>query len=143
MPAVHRLIKLAAKPIPAVISPKTHAILDNISVGTFLAGATWFWRRNKRAAIASLFCAGARLAVTALTDYTGRVPVRRGIQFHAHREIDLSIAAMTAAMPEFLGFKDEPERRFFQVHGALIVAANELTDYSEKRRRSREYSSAA
>ena len=50
MPVLHSVIRVAAKPIPAVISPRAHAILDYITVGIFLAGAGWFWRRNKRAA---------------------------------------------------------------------------------------------
>lgn len=141
MPMLHSLIKVAAKPLPAMISPKAHSVLDYMSVGIFLAGAGWFWRHNKRAAIAAGLCAGAKLAVSLLTDYSGGA--RSGIRFPARREIDLGMAAMTAAMPEFLGFKDEPQRKFFTTQGALITAVNELTDFPHAGHRSKEYSKAA
>ena len=141
MPFLHSVIKIAAKPIPAVISPRAHAVLDYITVGAFLAGATWFWRRNKRAAIAAGLCGGAKLAVSAMTAYPGGI--RRSIRFPHRREIDLGLAAMIATMPEFLGFKDEPQRKFFQVQGALGVALTELTDFPDRVPRSKEYARAA
>lgn len=141
MPILHSLIKVAAKPIPAVISPKAHAIIDYVTVGVFLAGAARFWRRNKRAAIAAGVCGGAKLAVSMMTAYPGGV--RRSIRFPHRREIDLGLAAMTATMPEFLGFKDEPQRKFFQIQGAVTTAVTELTDFPERLSGSKEYSRAA
>jgi len=41
----------------------------------------------------------------------------------------LVLAAMTATMPEFLAFKDDPERKFFLAQGALITGATELTEF--------------
>src|SRR5690348_15686457 len=141
MPILHSAIKIAAKPIPAVISPKAHAIFDYITVGVFIAGASWFWRRNKRAAIAAGLCGAAKLAVSTTTAYPGGV--RRSIRFPHRREIDLGLAAMTATMPEFLGFSDEPQKRFFQIQGALAVALTELTDFPDRAPRSKEYARAA
>ncbi len=143
MPMLHSLIKIAAKPIPAVISPKTHSILDYIGVGIFLAGAGWFWRHHKRAAIAAGLCGGATLAISLMTDYPGGPRFRKGIRFDARREIDLGLAAMTATMPEFLGFKDEPQRKFFRAQGALITAVAELTEFPDRPNRTKEYSTAA
>lgn len=37
---------------------------------------------------------------------------------------------MTAAMPEFLNFEEEPERMFFAAQGMVMTAANELTRFS-------------
>jgi len=141
MPVLHSVIRVAAKPIPAVISPRGHAILDYITVGIFLAGAGWFWRRNKRAAIAAGLCGTAKLAVSAMTAYPGGI--RRSIRFPHRREIDLGLAAMTATMPEFLNFGDEPQKRFFQIQGALGVALTELTDFPDRAPRSKEYARAA
>ncbi len=141
MPMLHSLIKVAAKPVPAVISPRAHAILDYVTVGIFLAGASWFWRRNKRASIAAGLCGGAKLAVSMMTAYPGGV--RRSIRFPHRREIDLGLATMTAAMPEFLGFNDEPEKKFFQAQGALGVALTELTEFPDRAPRSKEYARAA
>jgi hypothetical protein len=92
--------------------------------------AGFFWRRNKRAALAALICGSADLVLSLLTDYPGGV--KRVISFPAHREIDLGLAAMTATIPEFLAFKDDSERKFFLAQGALITAANELTKFPEK-----------
>ncbi|HLZ43738.1 MAG TPA: hypothetical protein VKQ11_22420 [Candidatus Sulfotelmatobacter sp.] len=141
MPMLNSITKVAAKPLPRMISPKAHAILDYVIAGTFFATAGWFWRHNKRAAIGSLLCGSARLAVSLLTDYPGGV--RKVIHFPARREIDLGIAAMVATMPEFLGFKDEPQKKFFITQGVLITAANELTQFPESRRRAKERTRAA
>lgn len=129
MPTVNSVAKIVAKPLPRVISPKTQAILDYLLVGSFLGTASWFWRHNKRAAIAALLCGGAKLAVTLLTDNPGGV--RRVITPHARREIDLGLGAMVATMPEFFAFKDEPQKKFFLLQGALITVGSELTQYPE------------
>ena len=88
MPMLHSLIKVAAKPVPAVISPRAHAILDYVTVGIFLAGASWFWRRNKRASIAAGLCGGAKLAVSMMTAYPGgvrRLRQKRGLRKAGNR----------------------------------------------------------
>lgn len=138
---LNSITKVAAKPLPRMISPKAHAILDYVIVGTFFASAGWFWRRNKRAAIASLLSGGAKLAVSLMTDYPGGV--RKVIHYPVRREIDLGIAAMVATMPEFLAFKNEPQRKFFLAEGALITAVNELAQIPEPRRRAKERARAA
>jgi len=130
MPILNNVVKVAAKPLPKLISPKTHAVLDYMTVGAFLASAGWFWSRSKRASLAALICGGAQLAVSLLTDYPGGV--RRIISFPIHRDIDFGLAAMTATMPEFLAFNEEGEKKFFQAQGAIISAATQLTRFPEK-----------
>lgn len=124
-----KLVKMATRSMPDMISPKGHAVIDYMIAGAFFATAAIFWRQNKRAAVASLVCGGTHLGVSVLTDYPGGV--RRGIDFSARRELDLGLAAMTAAMPEFLNFEDEPQRKFFATQGLLITVANELTQFPE------------
>jgi hypothetical protein len=141
MPTINTLAKVVAKPLPRVISPKTQAILDYLLVGSFLGTASWFWRHNKRAAIAALLCGGAKLAVTLLTDNPGGV--RKIITPRARREIDLGLAAMVATMPEFFAFKDEPQKKFFIAQGALITIGSELTKYAGHSRGKKERSRAA
>src|SRR5579864_7025576 len=102
MPTLNSIARVAAKPLPRIVSPKAQSILDYVTVGTFFASTGWFWRHNKRAAVAALLCGGAKLAVSLLTDYPGGA--RRIIDFHTRREIDLGLAAMVATMPEFLAF---------------------------------------
>jgi hypothetical protein len=130
MPVVNSVARIAVKPLPRMISPKAHAIFDYAVLGTFIGAGSWFWRRNKRAAIAALICAGTELAVCLLTDYPGGM--KKVIHFANREEIDLGLAAMTATMPEFLAFDDEPERRFFIAQGALISAATELTRFPQR-----------
>ena len=130
MPILNSAVQIAAKPFPRAISPKTHAIIDYITVGSFFTTAAWFWGRRKRAAIAALISGGAELAISLLTNYPGGV--KKVINFRTHREIDFGLGAMTATMPEFLAFKDENERKFFLAQGAMITAVSELTRFPDK-----------
>jgi len=141
MPMFNNLVKMAAKPLPNVISPKGHAVIDYMIAGAFFATAGLFWRQNKRAAVASLLCGGAQLAVSMLTDYPGGV--RRSIKFQTRRKLDLGLAAMAAAMPEFLNFENEPQQKFFTTQGVLITAANELTNFPDTDERTKERRRAA
>lgn len=138
MPALNTLVKTAMKPIPDVITPKGRSVIDFLIAGAFFATAGLFWRRNKRASAAALLCGGAQVGLSMLTDYSGRE--RKPIDLSIRHRVDLGVAAMTAAMPEFLHFEHEPERKFFITQGVLITAATELTQFPEaneewKRRR--------
>jgi len=126
---LNNLVRTAVKPLPNMISASGHAVIDYLIAGAFLAGAGFFWKRNKRAAAASLVCGGAHLGVTLLTDYEGGV--RSAIPFSTRRKLDLGLAAMTAAIPKFLNFEDEPERKFFTAQGIVITVANELTRFPQ------------
>lgn len=124
-----------------MFSPRAHAVLDYITVGTFLIGAGLFWQRNRRAALAALICGGSELGVSLLTDYPGGITKR--ITFEKHSKIDLGLAAMTATMPQFLAFKDDTERKFFLAQGMVITAVTELTEFPNKARRAENRSKAA
>lgn len=128
MAVLNSLTKIVAKPIPRIVSRKTHAMVDYANVGLFLGTAALFWRRNRRAAMASLICGGAELALVLLTDYPGGV--NKVISFSTHRELDYSLAAMAASMPESLAFEGHDETKFFRVQGALITLLGELTQNS-------------
>jgi hypothetical protein len=131
MAMFNNLVKMAVKPLPRMVTPNSHAVVDMMIAGAFLATAGLFWRRNRRAAAASLLCGGAQLGVSLLTDYAGGD--RKPIKFSTRRKLDLGLAAMTAAMPEFLNFKHQPERRFFITQGMVITVTNELTRFPEAR----------
>ena len=132
MPILNSLARMVAKPLPRMLSPKTHAVVDYLTLGSFLMSAGYFWRHSKRASLAALICGSAGLAVNLFTDYPGGV--ERAISFRTHRDIDRGLAAMTAAMPEFLAFKDDPQRKFFLAQGAIIAATTELTQFPDKSR---------
>ena len=130
MPILTSAARLVAKPFPKAISPRTHAIIDYMSVGAFFMTAAWFWGRSKRAAIAALIGGGAELAVSLLTNYPGGV--KKVINFRTHRDIDLGLGAMTAALPEFLAFKDDDEKKFFLAQGVMISVISELTKVPDR-----------
>ena len=120
-------IKALGKPLPKIISPKTHAIADYATAAMFLVGAALFWKQSKRAAVASLVCGAAEVAVAALTDYPGGL--KHVISFPLHRKIDLGLSSMTAAMPEFLAIKEENEKAFFRMQSAAIAGVTVLTNF--------------
>jgi len=133
MPVLNNLTKVVAKPIPRMVSPKAHAIIDYASAGIFLGSAAWFWRRNRRAALASLLCGGAELGLMLLTDYPGGM--KKILSFETHREMDYGLAAMAASAPETMAFKDTGEKKFFRAQGVLLTLLGELTQSSGVRSR--------
>jgi Na+/proline symporter len=126
MPIMNTVAKVVTKPVPRMISPKSHSMLDYVTAGVFLASAGFFWRRNKRAAIASLVSGTAVAAVSAMTEYPGGVNGVFGLA--KHRDIEVGLAAMVATMPAFFSFEDEPEKNFFRIQGVLMTCLSELTD---------------
>jgi hypothetical protein len=130
MAILNTVAKAITKPLPRMISPKSHSMLDYATAGVFLASAAFFWRRNKRAAIASLVSGTAIAAVSALTEYPGGVNGVFGLE--RHRNIEIGLAAMVATMPAFFSFEDEPEKNFFRIQGVLITCLSELTDMNQE-----------
>jgi Na+/proline symporter len=129
MPILNSVAQMVAKPFPRVISPKTRAVLDHVNVGILLMSGAWFWRRNKRAALAAMVGGGAVMALNLLTRYPGGA--KNVISFRARREIDFGLAAMISTMPEFFAFKDAEERKFFVAEGVLMAVVTELTQFPE------------
>jgi hypothetical protein len=128
MPGLNMLSKVIAKPVPRLFSPRVHAVADSMRIGAYLASAGWLWKRSKRAATAALLCATAETLVSLLTDYDGRT--RNQISFRAHRNLEIGLASMAAAMPEFFSFEDDPlARKFSLIQGALSTAVLELTRF--------------
>lgn len=125
MPMINTVAGAVARRMPKAISPKGHAIADYITVAGFVLGAAMFWRRNKHAALSALICGGAELAVSLLTDYPGGVT--GAINFPTHLKLDLGLAAMSAGMPEFMGFEDDRQKWFFYMQSAAITTVTELT----------------
>jgi hypothetical protein len=127
MPLWEQGAKFAARRLPKVISPTTHAVLDYVVAGSFLLKAASLWNRNRRAATASLICGGATLANAMLTDYPGGVV--RKISYRAHGRNDAAIAGLTASAPRLLGFADDDESRFFSAESVAATVVIGLTDF--------------
>jgi hypothetical protein len=131
MALLNSAVSLATKKLPKAVTPKGHAFIDYLTVGAFLITGALYWRRHKRAALSAFICGGAELALSLITDYPGGV--KKVISFPTHCKVDLGLAAMTATMPEFMGFKDDREKPFFLAQSAGITLAANLTDVSRSR----------
>ena len=129
MPILTSATHVLTRRMPKIISPKAHAVVDYVTAGAFLLTGASYWSRNKRAALGAFVCGGAELATSLLTDYPGGV--KKVISFRNHGRIDLGLAAMTATMPEFMGFRHDREKSFFLAQAALITAVTDLTDFGQ------------
>jgi hypothetical protein len=128
MPLLDKAVQWSTNRMPKVINPTAHALIDYATAATFLGMAGLFWRRNKRAAIASLLCGATELLTAMLTDYPGGVA--KQLSFETHGSIDFGISGLVAALPDTMRFSGEPESRFFRVQGFAIAAVTGLTDFT-------------
>jgi hypothetical protein len=139
MAFMQRGVALAAGRMPK-ISPRTHAALDYAIAGSFVLMGALFWRRNRRAAVGALVCAGATAAVSLLTDYPGGV--KKVIPYSLHGKIDSGLVAMTAAIPRVMNIDDEREAKFFSRQALAKTAITAMTDFEpdggKRSRRQRE-----
>jgi hypothetical protein len=119
--------------MPKVLSPKQHAIADYITLGGLALMTALFWSRHKRAAIAALISAGAEATNTLLTDFPGGVA--NAISFRTHGRIDMGLAATCTALPNFMGFEDDSEAKYFRLMGLSITTVAALTDFESRGRR--------
>jgi hypothetical protein len=127
MPIMQQGVAAMSGRMPKILSPKQHAIADYIALGGLLLMTAALWKRHKRAAIGSLVCAGAEATNTLLTDSPGGVA--KVIGFHTHGKIDMGLAAICSAIPNFFGFEDDAEAKYFRMMGLNITAVAALTDF--------------
>ena len=113
--------------LPKVIKPKAHAVLDYAMAGALFTLGAFFWKRNKRAAIAAMACGGATVATSLLTDYPGGI--KPMISFETHGRIDAGMAGLTATMPTFLAFGDEEEAKYFRGAALAETLIAGMTDF--------------
>ena len=129
MPISTKLTELAAKPLPKFVNPGMHGIIDWGAAAVFATAGALFWSRNKRASLASYFCAELIGSVIFLTDCPGGV--WKKISFETHSQLDPGIAALVVLIPGLLGFSDEKESRLFQAMGIGLAAVRGLTNLEE------------
>ena len=127
MPLWEQGTRAIARRMPKVISPTTHAAADYAVAGIFFLGAAWLWKRNRRAAVGSLLCGGAKVANALLTDYPGGAVA--AISYRTHGSLDASIAGITASTPMLMGFSDQPEARLFSIQALTETVVSGMTDY--------------
>jgi hypothetical protein len=131
MPMVQKGVVAMSNHMPKVISRGGHAIGDYITVGGLVTIGALLWKKNRLASIAALACAGAGAANTLLTDFPGGVTKK--IKLTTHGKIDMGLGATCSALPNFMGFEDEPEAKIFRAMGLSITAIGALTDFREPR----------
>ena len=123
-------VRALANRLPKVISPKTHAILDYATAGSFFVATVLFWKHHKRAALGTLACGIAETTVAMLTDYPGGV--YKVMDFPTHGRVDVGMAAGLESLPRFL--RVGACGWFFRAQGLAIVATTGLTDFAAQER---------
>ena len=129
MPLSTNLTELVTQPLPKIIRPGMHAIIDWGTAGAFLAAGALLWKKNKRAALASMICGDLIGSLIFLTDCPGGVVKK--ISFETHGKVDPAVSALVASMPNLLGFSDEKESNLFQGIGIGLAAVRSLTSFDE------------
>ncbi|MBV9073902.1 MAG: hypothetical protein JOZ10_09740 [Acidobacteria bacterium] len=129
MPIATKLTELVTKPLPKMITPKTHAIIDWGTAGAFFAFSALLWKKNKRASIGAMICGDLIGTLIFLTDCPGGVVKK--ISFETHGKVDPGVSALVASIPNMLGFSDEKESKLFQSMGIGLAAVRSLTAFDE------------
>ena len=114
--------------VPKVIDARTHAVLDYLTAGSFLAMGFAWMNRHPRASTLAFINGASVLAASLLTDYPGGV--WRTLSFRTHGMLDVMQASMSATMPALLGFGSDPEAQFFHAQAALEAGVIAATDFS-------------
>jgi len=120
-------IRMLSNRMPKVISPKAHAVIDLATAASFFAMGAYLWKRNRRAAVASLICGAAEVATAAVTDYPGGV--RPQISFQQHGKIDTVMSGIVTTMPNMLFFANHSSAQFFRAQGIAMAATTGMTDF--------------
>jgi hypothetical protein len=123
-----KISSVAIDRLPKRISPSTHAIIDYGLAAATAGYALMCWKRNKAAAAAALMAAMAEVTNVAITDIPGGIC--KEISFPLHGRIDMGLTAMLTAMPQFMGFANEPESKFFYASALATSIVTSMTDYT-------------
>ncbi len=117
---------------PKIVDPKTHAVLDYLTISAFMLLGSVFWKRKKRAAALALANGFMVLGVSMFTDYPGSL--RRAIRFVDHGKLDCAQAALAAIGPTLLGFGGGAAVpfRLQAMNEAMVIG---ITDWGRERGR--------
>jgi hypothetical protein len=82
MPVLNSTADAITRKLPKVVSADMHLAADYLVTGALVAAGAWFWRRDRRTAVATWAAGGALLGLTLLTSYPGRR--RKAVDFPIH-----------------------------------------------------------
>ncbi|HEU5451187.1 MAG TPA: hypothetical protein VFU76_04345 [Terriglobales bacterium] len=125
MPMLQKGVAAVANRMPKVISPTAHAVADYATIALWGVMAGLFWNRNKRAAVSAMICGASELGTSLITDYPGGVA--DVISLATHLKIDMGLAATATALPNLMGFDDDPEAKWFRIQGLGITGVTAMT----------------
>lgn len=120
-------------PVPKVISPTAHGVIDYCHVAFFFTVGLLCRRRNKRAAAAAFATSGFVLGQSLMTDY--RLGVRPVLPFQTHGKMDQVFAATSWMMPLLFGFRGTAAAKIFEVNSLAEGSVVAMTDWSSRRAR--------
>lgn len=126
MPMLQRGVAALAGKMPKVICPKTHAIIDYVTIAGFFLMGAMFWKRNKRAAVGSMVCGAAEASTALMTDFPGGIA--KLISYPTHLKVDMGLAATCSALPNLMGFDSESEAKYFRLMGLNITGVAAMSD---------------
>lgn len=116
--------------VPKVFDPKTHAVLDHLTTGTFFLMGAAYWGRHRRASAVALINGFFVLGLTLLTDYDG--DGKRPISFRQHGELDVVQAAMAAGLPTVMGFGNSWAALPFRLQAGNEMMVVSVTDFERQ-----------
>lgn len=114
--------------MPKMVSLRHHSVADKLVVAAFFVAGAFLWRRSRRAAMGSVLCGTAALALNALTNY-GQNGSRRVVDPALHGKLDVALAGLTASMPEVLSLDRAEGRKFFRAQAGVITVLANLTEF--------------
>ena len=124
MPLLTKTTDFATRRLPKVISPGAHKVADYAMMSGFALAGLVYWKRDRRAAIASLLCGGSMLALTLATQYDGERGHR--MSFSEHRRTELGMAAAFSLIPKVLQ-TGKMAKTHFLVQAAALTAIGNMT----------------
>jgi hypothetical protein len=113
--------------LPKVITPAAHSVIDYAHVAFFVTTGLVLWKKNRRAALASLGTGAFVLVQALLTDYPGGVLPR--ISFKTHGRMDAGFASASTVIPRLMAFDHTPAAEIFHVNSVVEACVVGLTQF--------------
>ena len=132
MPLTKSIADKLTRLLPAVVPREKHMVGDLLVSGMFLGTAALLRRKHPRAALGAALLGSATLGSALLTDYSGYS--RKPISFHLHRNVDLGLASLAAAVPSVLSFDGGRQSKVFVAGAVALTALANMTEFPQLRR---------